>query len=283
MWVGTTGFDFRQLRCFVTVAEELHFGKAATRLNLSNSAVSKHVRLLERQLGVELLERTSRRVRLTEFGLLMLDHARAVLAEVETMRLLALNSSRSPIGHLAVGYRAAASDLMAQLSRAFRLAVPGIDLLPTCLTVAEIDGAVRSGHLDLGLSSLASATSMDESRVFDVRILSRRHWGTLVTPVDHRLTKLGRPPTIADLDREVIVMAERGTHPELLDRFAEILPRSRRPPHSPRVPRKVTRRARRPRGVGPGRHDLPRRRLLRACRAQLGEHPDACWTKRNLL
>ncbi len=221
MWVDTSGIDFRRLRCFITVAEELHFGRAAQRLDLSTSAVSKHVRLLEHQLGVELLERTSRRVRLTEFGLLMLDHARAVLAEVETMRLLARNSSRSPTGRLSVGYRATAGDLMVQLNRAFRIAEPGIELFPTCLTAAEIDGAVQSGHLDVGLSSLGSATSLDESRVFGVKILSRRHFDTLVTPVEHRLLKLGRPPTVADLDGEVVVMSERGTHPELLDGFAE--------------------------------------------------------------
>ena len=119
-----------------------------------------------------------------------------------------------------MGYRAAASDLMAQLSRAFRLAVPGIDLLPTCLTVAEIDGAVQGAAISTSGCPPLVTTSMDESQVFDVRILSRR----TLAPWSRRWTiglQSWASPHLADPHGEVIVMAERGTHPELLDRFAE--------------------------------------------------------------
>ncbi len=71
----------RSLRCFVAVAEELHFGRAARRLFLSQQAVSRTIRALEEELGGRLFDRSTRRVELTDRGLRLLPHARAVLAD----------------------------------------------------------------------------------------------------------------------------------------------------------------------------------------------------------
>ena len=69
--------DLHQLRCFVAVAEELHFGRAAQRLGMLPSALGRHIRLLEEDLGTRLLARTTRNVALTEDGAALLDEARA--------------------------------------------------------------------------------------------------------------------------------------------------------------------------------------------------------------
>ena len=75
--------DLRRLRYFVTVAEELHFGRAAARLHVTTPPLSQRIRELEESLGVTLFERTSRRVALTAAGARLLADARAVLAAME--------------------------------------------------------------------------------------------------------------------------------------------------------------------------------------------------------
>ncbi|NEA47339.1 LysR family transcriptional regulator, partial [Streptomyces sp. SID10815] len=77
----TTDVHIRELRYFATVAEELHFTRAAQRLYVSQPALSKQIRALERQLGVELFRRTPRGAALTEAGAALLPHARRVLAD----------------------------------------------------------------------------------------------------------------------------------------------------------------------------------------------------------
>jgi DNA-binding transcriptional LysR family regulator len=88
--------ELRQLHLFVGVAEELHFGRAATRLFITQPALSRQVRGLESALGVELLVRAHGRVCLTTAGYVLLDHARRLLTDAQAVEDAVRRASRSP-------------------------------------------------------------------------------------------------------------------------------------------------------------------------------------------
>jgi DNA-binding transcriptional LysR family regulator len=121
--------ELRHLRYFVTVAEELHFGRAAQKLHLSQPPLSMQIKALEGEIGTPLLMRTRRRVELTPAGALFLREAREILGRVEQATAAARRAARGEIGELAVGFVSIAdySILPRVLSR-FRAQHPGVRL-----------------------------------------------------------------------------------------------------------------------------------------------------------
>ena len=117
----------RQLRCFVAVAEELHFGRAAVRLHVAGPAVSQTIRSMENELGLILFERTNRRVALTDAGLVLLEEARAVIDRFEAA-LAAMTRLRSGEGgQLRVGaVPALPPELIPRLLARFAAEAPGV-------------------------------------------------------------------------------------------------------------------------------------------------------------
>src|SRR3954453_5336257 len=95
--------ELRHLRYFVAVAEELHFGRAAARLQMTQPALSKAVRQLEGSVGAKLLERDSRHVGLTPAGALFLEKARLAIAASEEGVSLARRATRGEVGQLSLG------------------------------------------------------------------------------------------------------------------------------------------------------------------------------------
>ena len=96
--------ELRQLRYFVAVAEELHFGRAAARLRMSQSPLSRAIREFERELDLVLFVRTTRRVELTEAGSVLLERSRRALAEIDGAIEAARRSARAGGAVLGVGY-----------------------------------------------------------------------------------------------------------------------------------------------------------------------------------
>ncbi|MEV6974078.1 LysR family transcriptional regulator [Kitasatospora sp. NPDC093806] len=143
-----TGLDLRELECFLAVSEELHFGRAGERLLVSQSRVSQLVRSLERRLGTRLLDRTSRRVRLTPAGaefLAELGPAYAALRGAVDHARAAAGGLR---GRLRVGFQGSAGAGFLAAVDAFRQQRPDCAVEITELPLADPFGAVRRGEVD---------------------------------------------------------------------------------------------------------------------------------------
>lgn len=143
--------DLFQMKCFGAVAEELHFGRAAARLFMTQPPLSRQIQLLEQALGVQLLERSSRSVRLTAAGKVFHEDSRAVLAlagrAVETARRTASGEA----GRIVLGYTAVASyALIPDLITALQARFPGIDIVLREMVSSEQHAALAAHGMDLG-------------------------------------------------------------------------------------------------------------------------------------
>ena len=145
-------FQLNQLRCFVAVAEELHFGRAAERLNMTQPPLSRPIQVLERILGVSLLDRTSRSVTLTHAGTAFLHEARRVLRLADTAAINARRIAQGDAGHIAIGFTAASGySILPKLIQIARAELPNIDLtLREMVTHEQIEALVEA-RIDIGL------------------------------------------------------------------------------------------------------------------------------------
>lgn len=139
------------MQYFVAVAEELHFGRAAERLHIAQPSLSHQIRLLERQLGVMLLDRTSRRVQLTDAGRVLLDEGRRLLTQSERVTRLVRSASDE---HLTIGfYGSAGSALLPPLLRSFGQEHPNVQVSVRELLLDRID-ELLAGSVDVAFTRL---------------------------------------------------------------------------------------------------------------------------------
>lgn len=144
-------FDLRHLRCFLAVAEEAHFGRAAARLSMTQPPLSVAIRQLEDTVGVRHIDRTSRGVRITAAGEALLPQARALLAAAAEAALTAREVGRGARGRLRIGF--VGSLLFGGLPQWLRLyqeANPGIEVALVELNSQEQLDALGRGELDAG-------------------------------------------------------------------------------------------------------------------------------------
>ena len=144
--------DMSHLRCFVAVAEELHFGRAAARLNMTQPPLSRQIQVLERILNVALLERTSRVVKLTAAGRSFLPEARRILRQIDQAVSIARRIDSGAIGTVRIGFTAAtAYSFLPALITACQDKLPNVSLVLIEMVTHEQLEALISNELDIGL------------------------------------------------------------------------------------------------------------------------------------
>ncbi|MBT2400055.1 LysR family transcriptional regulator [Streptomyces sp. ISL-100] len=142
----------RHVRCFVAVAEESHFGRAAARLNMAQPPLSQRIQRLERELGVRLFDRSSRQVTITKAGALLLDDARALLARADALAATAVRVRDGESGVLRAALPAdISSETVAAILRAFQERQSGVELELRELSTTEQLAELAAHTLDVGL------------------------------------------------------------------------------------------------------------------------------------
>jgi DNA-binding transcriptional LysR family regulator len=145
-------FDISLLRCFVTVAEEMHFGRAAERMNMSQPPFSRQIQILERILDVQLLERTSRSVKLTPAGHSFLPEARHILQLLDNATLLAKRVALGKTGSLKIGFTAmTAVGILPRLVAGFRETFPHAELILQEANSADQLRKLHSAEIDIAI------------------------------------------------------------------------------------------------------------------------------------
>jgi DNA-binding transcriptional LysR family regulator len=195
--------ELRTLRYFVTLAEELHFGRAARRLAITQPPLSLAIRGMEDELGVLLFARTRRQVALTHAGSAFLEQARSVLARASEAVAVAQAAARGEVGRLTIGYMSASIfTLLPPVLREFAAGHPGVRLDLRELTLPQQVAALQGGDIHAGFvrppvtdAELASELLLAEP----LRV---------ALPAGHALTSLRRI-RMAKLANEPFVMFQR--------------------------------------------------------------------------
>ena len=174
--------EFRQFEAFLAVAEELHFGRAAEKLHMAQPALSRIIRLLERELGTELFERTTRKVRLTPSGEALIEPAKVIHVHVDGVRRIARSAQQGEIGSVKVGFAGTTGySIMSILAREVSREQPGISLeLQPQMYSGEALAMLRDGEIDLGVISSVAPVGIST-------LLARNETLMLALPSDHEL------------------------------------------------------------------------------------------------
>lgn len=198
--------ELRQLRYFVTLAEELHFGRAAARQYIVQSALSQQLGRLERELGVLLLERSTHHVQLTRAGSAFLIEARGILAHVNRAAIAAQRAASSA-PTLRVGIVDAGYDSMPQIMRHVQQLYPDLEIHQVEVGVPEQYKLLADGRLDAGFGRASLAPSE-----VDFELVRLDPLGVLVAQ-GHRFAAQPEVP-VATLAAEPMLLGEEERVPE---------------------------------------------------------------------
>jgi DNA-binding transcriptional LysR family regulator len=202
-----------QLRYFLAVAEQLHFGRAAAALHISQPPLSRAIRALEQRLGVVLFARSRRRVELTPEGTRLLGEARRMLGQLERTVQEVRGMARGEEGRLRIGFVSLADyGVLPGLLKAFKSARPGIALALREMLSPEQAAALAAGELDFGLL----LPPVSDAEPLEHLVVQRERF-VVALPSSHRLAAGKGKLAVSALAGEPFVMVPRDIAPGLYD------------------------------------------------------------------
>ncbi|GAA2261809.1 LysR substrate-binding domain-containing protein [Glycomyces scopariae] len=194
------GYTLDQLRGFVAVAEEGHFGRAAARLHMTQPPLSRQVQRLERAVGFALFTRSQTGAEPTPAGRVFLDEARRLLTAADVAPLRARRVAAGTAGTIRIGFTAvSALTVLGEWIKTAAAELPEVDLvLSEMVTHAQLD-ALLAGELEVGL-----VRQVPRSEILDSRLVATDSL-VLAAPRGHALTRLEKWPSLADIGEHDVV------------------------------------------------------------------------------
>ena len=205
--------DLWQLRYFIAVAEQLHFGRAAAALHISQPPLSRAIRALEERLGMALFIRNRRKVELTPAGARLLEEARRTLGHLERTVLELRGMASGERGRLRLGFVSLADyGVLPSLLKSYKAARPGVQLALREMLSPEQSLALAAGELDFGLL----LPPVSEMEALEHLVVQRERF-VAALPARHRLAAERGPLAMSELAGESFVMVPREIAPGLYD------------------------------------------------------------------
>jgi DNA-binding transcriptional LysR family regulator len=198
--------EFRQIRYALSVAKQRSFTKAATRLNISQSAVSEQVKLLEDEVGFPLFRRTPRGIEVTERGRTFLYEAERVVGDVLSLSDTARRLKGAPSETLTIGMGSGMAQIfMPRLFRDLATALPGVRLEILTAPTRNIFNDLHEERIDAGLAIESDPDRMPAGLVFERLVEAEL---VLITHAKHALARARPPVDVGRLVAEPIIMSE---------------------------------------------------------------------------
>lgn len=223
--------NFRQLRYFVAVAEELHFARAAARVHISQSPLSQQMKLLESDLGVALFERDRRKVELTPAGEEYLKHAKDILRCADTAAHAARQAARGELGSIRLGYSISAlySSVVLNAITEFRRLYPGVEIHFTEPTTRSSIRALLAGEVDAAFVRGPLPPSVAKWKANQVVLLATEPL-LVAVPKHHKMANLPSI-SISDLRDEPLLAISNRMGTALNERLAQVFLNENFEPH----------------------------------------------------
>ena len=209
--------ELRRLKYFVAVAEELHFGRAAERLDMAQPPLSRQIAQLERDLDVRLFDRSRAQIRLTPAGEVLLERARAILDQIDSAFREVTRIGQGSAGRLRIAFVGSASHgVLPTIIKSYRSHYPDVDLALGAMNNAELERALVSREIDI-------AVARPSLRGQDFRSVElHREPLVLAMPDNSRLNAQGSI-ALKDLAEETFVLYPRRPRPSFADHILGVL------------------------------------------------------------
>ena len=217
--------ELRHFRYFLVVAEELHFSRAADRLDIAQPPLSQMIQRLEHELGMSLFHRTKRRVSLTDAGIIFQEEAKRTLAQAERAVSCVRRASKGELGRLVVGFIGSATySVLPPIIRRFREQYPDVDLNLQELSTVQQVRALREGQLQVGfLRPFEQEPTLKSTVVLQEPLL-------VALPEHHRLSPQAKI-SMRMLANESFILFPRLLASELHDQIISLCQHARFSPH----------------------------------------------------